>query len=113
MRFTGRMNYMLIPTFVIAAILFFVGTVASRNVRGMAFACLCAAGFVVAIPGIAYAAYYLKLLGEPILLYQLRSAPFSEVYAGASGFIAGLVHGKFATNERFRRVVGAWFFPGI
>ena len=98
---------------IIPLILFIVGKSAGRRTEGFAFSSLCILGLVIAIPGIIFAAYYLKFLGEPIWLYQFRSAPFSELSAGGARFIAGLLHGKFSANERFSRVAGRWFFPGI
>jgi peptidase C39-like protein len=106
------MNYLLIPTLLIAAILFVIGTKSSRANKSV-FLALCVVGVVAAMPGILFSAYYLKCLGEPILLYQFRSAPFSELTAGAAGFLTGLLHGKFLNNERFRRIAGRGFFVGV
>jgi len=105
------MNWLLIPTLLVASGLFAVGVAAGLRTKGSVFYTLCAVGFVIAIPGILFAAYYLKILGEPILLYQFRSLPFSELSAGGAGFIAGLFHGKFSAKERFRKIAGRWFFP--
>jgi len=108
-----RMNYMLIPTLFVALMLFAVGKWAGPRTKGFAFASLCIMGFVMAVPGILFAIYYLKCLGEPIWFYQFRSMPFSELSAGISGFLAGLLHGKLSAHERFRRIAGRRFFPGI
>src|SRR5436190_14642264 len=86
---------------------------AGRRTKGNAFWSLNIFGLVIAIPGILFAAYYLKILGEPTWLYQFRSIRFSELSASAAGFLAGLLHGRFSANERFRRIAGSWFFPGI
>ena len=107
------MNYLLFPTVLIASILFAVGTALSRPANKCAFLALGVVGVLMALPGILFAAYYLKILGVPILLYQFRSIPFSELTAGGAGFLAGLLHGKFSRNERFRRVAGRGVFPGI
>jgi hypothetical protein len=104
---------MLIPTLLIASILFAVGMGIDRRSKRFVFLSLCALGFVIAIPGFLFAAYYLKLLGEPVALYQFRSLPLSELSASGAGLLAGLLHGRFATRARFRRIAGAWFFPGI
>jgi Peptidase C39 family len=107
------MNYLIIPTFAVALILFAVGMSAGSRTEGFAFVSVCIFGLLIAIPGVLFAGYYLKFLGEPTWLYQFRSLTFSEVSAGAAGFIAGLLHGKFSVHERFRRIAGRWFFPGI
>jgi hypothetical protein len=107
------MNYMLIPTCGLALILFAAGLLAGRATKGFALGLLSILGLVIAIPGVIFAVYYLKILGEPIWLYQFRSLPFTELSASGAGFMAGLLHGKFSTRERFRRIVGSWFFPGI
>ncbi len=107
------MNYLLIPTMLIAALLFMLGTKTCRQRSKAVFCLLCVAGILAAIPGILFAAYYLKILGEPIWLYQFRSLPFTELSACGAGFIAGLLHGKCSPHPRFRRIAGVWFFPGI
>ena len=81
--------------------------------NGMVFGWLCAFGLIMAAPGILFAVYYLKFLGEPVWLYQFRSVPGSELTAGSAGFIAGLLHGKFSAGKRFRKVAGYSFFPGL
>ncbi len=107
------MNYLFFPTVLIASILFAIGRRLSSRASNSRFATLCVIGVLMALPGLLFAVYYLKFLGEPIWLYQFRSVPFSELTAGGAGFFAGLLHGKFSQDERFRRVAGRWFFPGI
>jgi hypothetical protein len=107
------MNYMLFPTLFVALIFFIVGMQAGRRTKGFGFSALCILGFVTAVPGILIDVYYLKCLGEPIWLYQFRSMPFSELSAGGSGFLAGLLHGRLSASERFRQIAGRRFFSGI
>jgi predicted double-glycine peptidase len=107
------MNYMLIPTCGLALVLFAAGMFAGRTTKGFTLELLSILGLVIAIPGVIFAVYYLKILGEPIWLYQFRSLPFTELSASGAGFLAGLLHGKFSAGERFRRIAGIWFFPGI
>lgn len=107
------MNYLLFPTLLLAAVLFAVGMRCARECERLSLLALYALGFAMAIPGILFAAYYLKFLGEPIWLYQFRSVPYSELTAGAAGFLTGLLHGKFSGGTRFRRIAGRWFFPVI
>lgn len=108
------MNYLLIPTLLLGFGLFALGIWSARRLRNqalfLAFVC-CAAVF--ALPGVVFAAYYLKVFGEPIWLYKFRALPFSELTASGTGFIAGLLHGRLLTNPQFRRRVGAKFFPAI
>jgi len=54
----------------------------------------------------------LKFLGEPILLYQFRSAPFSDWRLAGAGFL------RDSCTEIFEeRTIsanrGRWFFPGF
>jgi hypothetical protein len=105
------MNYWLIPTLVIAILLYVFGASLARRTNPTTFRVLCGIGFIIAIPGVAFAAYYLKILGEPVWLYQFRSMPGSELAAGGAGFLAGLLHGRFSGGKRFRRIAGRWFFP--
>lgn len=107
------MNYMLILTLLVASILFVVGNLPGCRTKMQTFIVLCIFGFVIAIPGILFAIYYFKILGEPIWLYQFRSVPFSELSAGGAGLLSGLLHGKWSSNPKFRRIAGGWFFPVI
>ena len=104
---------MLIPTLLIASVLFTIGMLLGLRAKGMFFLSLCVFGGIVSIPGVLFAVYYFKILGEPIWLYQFRSIPFSELSAGGAGFLAGLLHGKLSPNAKFRRIAGGWFFPVI
>jgi hypothetical protein len=108
-----RVNYMLFPTLLIASILLAVGIGLGRRAKMPFLFWLCIFGLIIALPGIVFAAYYLKIFGEPIWLYKFRSVPFSELSAGGAGFLAGLLHGKFSQGVRFRRIAGRLFFPGI
>ena len=107
------MNYLLFPTLLIAFALFAVGVLAGRRISGLAFGLLCVFGLVIAVPGILFAGYYLRFLGEPVWLYQFRTAPGTELTAGGAGLIAGLLHGKFSAGKQFKKVAGYWFFPGL
>jgi hypothetical protein len=107
------MNYFLYPTLLIAVALFAVGMRCGRDRNGLVLLALCAMGLAMAIPGILFATYYLKFLGEPIWLYQFRSMPYTELTAGGAGFMGGVLHEKFSRDERFRRIAGQWFFPVI
>jgi hypothetical protein len=105
------MNYMLIPTLLVATVLFATGVAAARRAGRFSYWLLCLMGFPAAVPGMLFAAYYLKFFGEPVWFYEFRSLPLSELSAGGAGFFAGLLHGRFERNERFRKIAGRWFFP--
>jgi hypothetical protein len=108
------MNWLLIPTLLLSGILFGVGArLGKRRLRGGGLLALCGLGAIVALPGVLFAAYYLKGLGEPVWLYRFRSVPGAELAASGAGFLAGLLHGRLSGGERFRRIVGRWFFPGV
>lgn len=49
----------------------------------------CIVVLVLALPGLAYALYYSKALGEPIWFYKLRTITGSELLASLMGFAAG------------------------
>src|SRR5688572_33422292 len=106
------MNFLLIPTLLIALVLFGVAVWSTRRFAN-GFYLLLVVGAVIAIPGILFSAYYLRIFGEPIWLYQFRSLPFAEITAGGAGFLAGLLHSRFGKNGRFQRIAGTWFFPGV
>src|SRR5512138_811223 len=104
----------LVLTLVVALGLFSLGNRLARRLEpGLLSFLLVGTGVAAAVPGVVFAIYYLKVLGEPIWLYEFRSLPFIELTAGGSGFLAGLLHGWYSDIPRFRRVAGRWFFPGV
>ena len=105
------MNYLLIPTALLACLLFEAGMRLGRRAQSSHFWLLSFLGLALAIPGILFAVYYFKILGEPIWLYEFRSAPLTELTAAGAGFLAGLLHAKFSRHEKFRRIAGRQFFP--
>src|SRR5882724_5995068 len=106
------MNYLLIPTLLIATTLFVLGArLGRRKQSGLQFQALCGLGAVLAIPGVLYSAYYLKIFGEPIWFYQFRSVSFIELAASGAGLLPGLLHGRFSDNEKFQRIAGRRLFP--
>jgi len=108
------MSLLLLSTFLIATLLFLVGSKLARHrSTGIGFLLQCALGGVIALPGILFAAYYLRVFGEPVWLYQFRSLPNTELTAGGSGLLAGLLHGRSSGSQRFQRLAGRWFFPGM
>lgn len=108
------MNYLLIPTLLLAFGLFGIGILLARRYgRGLIFYLLAGIGAFAAIPGIVFTLYYLKLFHEATWLYEFRSWPFTELTASGAGLLAGLLHGRYSSQARFRRIAGRWFFPGV
>jgi len=108
------MNWLLLPTLVIALMLFGAGVwLGKRRPNGFGLYVLCGLGTVLAMPGVLFAAYYLKIFSEPVWLYQFRSVPGTELAASGAGFLAGLLHGRVSSGAEFRRIAGRWFFPGV
>lgn len=107
------MNYWLIPTLLVALMLFGVGTRLAPRLKGwLQFWFVAGAGVLASVPAVVFAAYYLKVFNEPLWLYQFRAWPYTELTAGGAGFLAGLLHGRYSANAQFRRIAGRWFFPG-
>jgi hypothetical protein len=50
----------------------------------------------LAIPAAVFDLYYFRVLGEPILLYRIRSVPGSEILASLSGLLAGWIQARVA-----------------
>jgi hypothetical protein len=108
------MNYWLIPTLLIALMLFESGVLLTPRLKireQVWFAS--GVGLLIAIPAIVFAAYYLKIFSEPLWLYRFRAVPGSELAAAGAGLLAGLLHGRYSSKPQFRRVAGRWFFPGV
>jgi len=107
------MNYWLIPTLLLALLLFWSGVLLARRMsKGFPFYLFASFGLLASIPAFVFSAYYLRVLNEPIWLYEIRSLPGAELAASGAGFLAGLLHGRYACKPRFSRVAGKWFFPG-
>jgi hypothetical protein len=88
-------NYLLIPTLLLGLGLFALGVRLARlSGIGPKFRVLVVAAMAAAVPGVVFAAYYLRLFGEPIWLYEFRSLPLTEFSSGGAGFLAGLLHGS-------------------
>lgn len=98
-------NWFLIPTLLLAFIAYalgkrWAGRVSSRAIVYLGWCVV----LVLAIPGVLYAAYYSKLLGEPIWLYQLRTITGSELLAGLAGFAAAWVQVRIAPALNLSKV---------
>jgi hypothetical protein len=106
-------NYLLFPTLLIAVALFLAGVWLASRTSNYLFSILCALGALLAIPGVLFAIYYLKLLHNSVWYYEFRSIPYTELTASGTGFLAGLLHQKLSRNAKFRRIAGCWFFPGV
>jgi len=101
------MNLLLIPTWLLAAMLFVAGERVGRSNRAWWPVIL---GAVLAVPELVFAAYYTKLFGEALWLYWFRSLPGTELSAAGIGFLAG---GLQAWRGRtfWKRYVSGFFIP--
>lgn len=68
-------------------------------------------GAILAVPGILFATYYTKLLGEPLWLYRIRAVPFTELLVAGSGLLFGLLQSQVIGREALRRRLGSWLVP--
>lgn len=76
-----------------AALFFWLGTKAeSKLATSFGRSGFLIAASILAVPGFLFAAYYTKLLGEPIWLYKFRAAQGTELTAAGIGLLAGFVH---------------------
>jgi len=106
------MNLFVIMTVFATILTFWLGSsterIAVRYLARMAAICF---GSVLALPAAAYAAYYTRLLGEPVWLYDIRSIPFSELASSGAGFLAGFCQSAIVHSESLRRRVGVVALP--
>lgn len=108
------MNHMLWPTLLMAALLFWVGVKAEQRIAAPLNRTLfVGSATVLAMPGILFAAYYTKLLGEPIWLYEFRALPYTELTAAGVGLIAGFVHQVRLKHAFMKRQLRAFTVPAI
>jgi hypothetical protein len=108
------MNHLFWPTGLLAALLFWIGsgiekTLNSRPQR-LAFIVIATA---LALPGLLFAAYYTKLLGEPIWLYRFRAAPGTELTAAGVGLLAGFAHQARHKHALLRKQLRSLTIPAI
>ncbi len=103
-----QVNPLCWPTLVIWLGLYWLGRGMKRHL-GLAFG----SGAFLAVPGFLFAAYYTKLLGEPLWLYRFRALPFTELLAGGSGLLFGLVQGWITRREPLKRKLGIRLVPII
>ncbi|MDB6109343.1 MAG: peptidase bacteriocin processing [Pedosphaera sp.] len=66
---------------------------------------------LLAIPGVLYAGYYSKLLGEPIWFYELRTLTGSELLAALTGFAAGWAQVRLIPKVRLSRLGARMLVP--
>lgn len=83
-------NGLLIPTLLLAFVLFFVGRNSVRRCRTP----ISRAGVVVlfllmSIPGVMFPFYYLHWMKDSVWHYEFRAFPFIELSAAGLGFLAG------------------------
>jgi len=108
------MNHMFWPTFFFAVLFFLAGMNAERrfstNLSRKLFLLL--AG-IAALPGVLFASYYTKLLGEPIWLYRFRAMPGSELTAAGVGLIAGFTHQVRHKHPWMKRQLRNFTVPAI
>jgi hypothetical protein len=75
----------------IGVLLFFVSQRTAGRVLSSPFKAFAwFAAVLLAAPGVLYASYYFRLMGEPLWLYRLRTVPGTELLASMAGILAGL-----------------------
>lgn len=104
------MNLLFIPTLLCAIVLFFVGLNLARSVKSF---WLVAISVVAATPGILFAVFYTKVLGEAAWFYTFRSWPFTELSAAGLGLLAGWLQHRRALSPRANKLVSRAFIPGL
>lgn len=101
-------NPLLIPTLILALVLFWVGEWWARRCSNpVTKRCALLGGFALSIPGILFALYYLHVFGEATWFYEFRAFPCSELTASGAGLFAGTIMGCLARCPRLVRVIGA------
>jgi hypothetical protein len=93
------MNWLGVFAVVLGFLGYVIGLYCARKIRARipAFLVVCVA-VVLAVPAIVYDIYYARVLGEPIWLYRMRTAPGSELLASFSGLLAGWVQGRMVPH---------------
>lgn len=105
------MNHLAIPTLLLAAALFGLGLWRERQkVSGHLRLAQWLIAIAVAVPGIVFTVYYLKVFTEPIWLYLFRTVPYSELTAGGPAFWRALSLSRSGASRGFTAssAPGSW-----
>jgi hypothetical protein len=85
-----NMNWLIIPTLILALLLFFVGLRTMQQfTSAKARALLVALFLILGLPGVLFSLYYLHGLDDVVWFYAFRSLPFTELTAAGAGLFAG------------------------
>ncbi len=108
------MNLFGLVTLPLGFVMFFLGgRLAKRTFSRKATILFTVFLVVLSAPAFIYAAYYLKILGEPIWLYRLRTITGSEWLASLSGFLAGWVQIRRMPHLQVSRLGQFCLIPGL
>jgi hypothetical protein len=105
------MNPLTWPTLILWAVLFVMGRRINAERRGLGHLLIWSTAVAVALPGMLFAAYYTKLMGEPVWLYQFRSVPGSELCASGSGLLFGVLQRTVQSHPHIARRLGKLLVP--
>lgn len=106
------MNPMLWPTAAVAVLLFLLGNRLARK-SSSSPALLWGTAVVLALPGLVFALYYFKLLGEPLWLYRFRALPGTELTGAGMGLLAGMLQGARTRWPRMQKATSQFGLPVI
>lgn len=85
-----NINWLVIPTLCMALLLFMVGRKSMRWCRSpQSRVGLCLLWFILGMPGLLIASYYLHWFDDAKWFYVFRSLPFSELTAAGAGLFVG------------------------
>lgn len=107
------MNLLAWPALILWRCRFWIGRRLEAQPYGPLRTMIGVAAGIIALPGLLFAAYYTKLMGEPIWLYQFRSMPHSEIAAGASGLLFGGLQGLVLRHPQVRQRLGKLLVPVV
>jgi len=99
-----NINILIIPTLFIAVLLFCLGIICAAHLTSKPGKIICLTiGFIGSIPALLYVVYYLRILDSAQWYYELRTASYSELLAGCSGFFAGVLWKLFQQSNIKRK----------
>ena len=105
-----NINPLIVPTFLLAAALFWLGVRLWPRIHSLAGRISAVAvASLLAVPGLLFVIYYFHLFDSAAWFYRFRAAQYTELTAGALGLLAGLLFAALRSRPILKYLFSAGF----